>query len=159
MSLRPTADRHSHPTIRGYAPRTPNPALLWTIELITAAAGGDRAPIYISTIQKWAALRFNWKVSRRTICYHLKAAIRDHLIARQSRWIAVTKRTELRDRSIYRLTWRHFQRLGRAARRWAQLARGVVAPGRRETVQKSAQGVQDLLRSVVPQAPPLRSGA
>lgn len=142
-----------------YTPRTVHPMVLTALEIIANANKGDTFIISVRTLMTFAATRLGFARCERFWWYHLKEARRQQLITRQSRWRRTRAGDIERARSITRIAWRRFQQLGRAARTWAMLAPKVVAPGRRETVQKIAAGVQELLSSVVPRAPPLRSGA
>lgn len=136
-----------------YAPREPHRAILLVIERLCAANRSDTCIVSIEKIRELALAWFSVKRCRRSICYHLKAATREHLIVRQTRWKAVGGRLVIKARTRYRIGWRHLQRLASSARQCARLLALINAPGRRETVQKIASGLQNLLGSIVPAAP------
>lgn len=136
-----------------YAPREPHRALLLVIERLCAANRSDTCIVSIEKIRELMAAWFGVRRCRRSICYHLRAAVREHLIVRQTRWKQAAGRLVIKARTRYRIAWRHLQRLASSARQCARLLALVSAPGRRETVQKIALGLQNLIGSVVPRAP------
>jgi hypothetical protein len=124
--------------------------------LIERLCAANHSNTCIVSIEKLRELLFAWfglKRSRRTIAYHLKAAAREMLIFRQTRWKAVHGRLVLKARTRYRIGWRHLQRLTQHARQCGRLLIHAREGLRRETVQKLALGLQELFSSVVPQAP------
>lgn len=136
-----------------YAPREPHRALLLVLERLCAANRSDTCIVSIEKLRELMGAWFAVKRCRRSVCYHLKAAVREHLIIRQTRWKAVGGKLVIKARTRYRIAWRHFQRLASSARQCARLLALVSAPGRRETVQKIALGLQNLIGSVVPAGP------
>lgn len=159
MNPRVTAGRHFKPVgvsidgsaFRGYAPKEPSRLLLNVIERLCAANLSDATIVSIDKLRELVEAWFGLKRSRRWVCYHLKAARREHLIIKQSRWKVVNGRIEIKGRSRYRIAWRHWKRLASNARQAIRLmGAGTLSPGRRETVQKIAHGLQNLLNSVVP---------
>jgi len=136
-----------------YAPREPHRALLLVIERLCAANRSDTCIVSIEKLRELMAAWFAVKRCRRSVCYHLRAAVREHLIIRQTRWQAVGGRLVLKARTRYRIAWRHFQRLASSARQCARLLALVATPGRRETVQNIALGLKNLLGSISTAAP------
>jgi len=136
-----------------YAPREPHRALLLVIERLCAANRSDTCIVSIEKLRELMGAWFAVHRCRRSVIYHLKAAVREHLIVRQTRWRAVGGRLVLKARTRYRIAWRHLQRLASSARTCARLLAQVHAPGRQQTVQKIALGLQNLIGSVVPAAP------
>jgi hypothetical protein len=136
-----------------YAPREPHRALITVIERLCAANRSDTCIVSIEKLRELMLAWFSVRRCRRSVCYHLKAAVREHLIVRQTRWKAVGGKLLIKARTRYRIGWRHFQRLASSARQCARLLPLITAPGRRETVQKLALGLQNLIGSVFPAAP------
>jgi len=136
-----------------YAPREPHRALITVIERLCAANHSDTCIVSIEKLRELMDAWFSVKRCRRSVCYHLKAAVREHLIIRQTRWKAVGGRLVLKARTRYRIAWRHFQRLASSARQCARLLALVAPSGRRETVQNIALGLKNLLGSISTAAP------
>jgi hypothetical protein len=123
------------------------------VEIIVRLAHANHSDTCIVSGEKIRELLQSWYgIHRcmRTVWYHLYAARREHLIIRQTRWRAIGGRLILKARSRYRVAWRQLQRHAYAARSALKLL-ALVGPGpRRQTVQKIALGLQNLLNSVVP---------
>lgn len=142
----------AHPW-RGYAPREPHRLVLLLVERLCAANHSDHCIVSIEKIRELLATWWRLERSRRWVCYHLKAAAREMLIFRQTRWQALGGRLVIRARTRYRIGWRQFQRLASSARAAARLLALHAGAPRRETMQRIALGLQNLLNSVVPAAP------
>lgn len=133
-----------------YAPREPDRQLL---DIIVRLAHANRSDQCIVSGDKLKELLFAWYHKRRSIrwiWYHLFALRREHLIVRQTRWRALGGRLVLKARSRYRLAWRLMTRQIYAAKSALKLMTHVEPGPRRQTVQKFAVGLEDLLRSVLP---------
>lgn len=136
-----------------YAPREASRELLLVIERLAHANRSDTCIVSGEKLRELVHAWYGLGRSIRWVWYHLDRAAREHLIVRQTRWRAVGGRLVLKARTRYRIGYRYLQRCGTAARTWAKLAALVSAPARRQTVQKVALGLQNLIGSVVPSAP------
>jgi len=136
-----------------YAPREPSRELLLVIERLANANRSDTCIVSATTLTRLVLTWFGLHRSIRWTWYHLRAAAREQLVIRQTRWRAVNGKLVIKARNRYRLTWRYLQRQLRGARTGLKLAALITSAARRQTVQKVALGLYDLLRSVVPQAP------
>jgi len=136
-----------------YAPREPNRYVVQIIERLCHANHSDTCITSGENIRRLLFVWYGIRRSIRWVWYHLYAATREQLITRQTRWRATGGKIVLKARTRYRLAWRHLQRQVQAARSACKLLALVANPWRRETVQKSALGLQKLLSSVVPMAP------
>lgn len=138
---------------RGYAPREPHRVLIHTLARLCDANHSDRCIVSIDKLRELCGAWFHVHRSRRWVCYHLKAAEREQLLARQTRWRKLPSGEITKGRTRYRLRWRQVSRWlshARHALRWLSLP---TLRGRQEVVQKIAFGLQNLLDSIVPQAP------
>jgi hypothetical protein len=135
-----------------YAPREPSRELLGVLTKLWAANKSDTCIVSGEKLRELVAAWYGLKRSTRWVWYHLRAAQREHLVIKQTRWRAVAGKLELKARNRYRCGWRQFQRAGLQARSWAKLAALITAPGRRQTVQKIALGLKNLISSVVPES-------
>lgn len=135
-----------------YAPREPSRELINIIVRLAHANHSDTCIVSGSKLRELLLAWYGLRRSMRWVWYHLYAARREHLIVRQTRWRAIGHRIVLKARSRYRLAWRLTQRQAYDARSALKLLALVTGHARRQTVQKVAHGLQNLLNSVVAQA-------